>query len=223
MDLSDPPTSDHIKIQDTEFEQLRKHKYFKMVKKAMGAARKVVAKIDHKGRVSTQVLAQMATPAPPLGSQLGAIGVNIAAFVKDFNLKTSIYKEGTPLPCLITVNPDRSHNLTISHPPFQYFIKQAAGIQRGAMKHAEQVAGYITRRHVYEIAKIKSQDELWQEFDLQVICKKVIDDAYTMGVHVVDDLDPKEYGDFLEERQRICKEERDAITAAREAKLLRTL
>ena len=90
---------------------------------AMGAARKAVKKVDHKGRVFTHVLAQMASPAPPLGSQLGQIGVNIAAFVKDFNLKTSIYKEGVPIPCTITVNPDRSYNLNMSHPPFPYFVR----------------------------------------------------------------------------------------------------
>ena len=190
---------------------------------AMGAARKAVKKIDHRGRVFTHVLAQMASPAPPLGSQLGQIGVNIAAFVKDFNLKTSIYKEGVPIPCTITVNVDRTHNLNMSHPPFPYFIKQAAGIQRGAMRHAEQVSGKITRRHVYEIAKVKSEDEMWQEFDLKDICEKIIDEAYMMGVKVVDDLDPKEYGEFLKERAEIIKQERGAIQEAREAKLLRTL
>jgi len=189
----------------------------------MGAARKAVKKIDHKGRVFTHVLAQMASPAPPLGSQLGQIGVNIAAFVKDFNLKTSIYKEGVPIPCTITVNTDRSYNLNMSHPPFPYFIKQAAGIQRGAMEHAYQVAGKISRRHVYEIAKIKSEDEMWQEFDLKDICEKIIDEAYLIGIRVVDDLDAKEYGEFLQERAEIIKQERGAIQAAREAKLLRTL
>jgi large subunit ribosomal protein L11 len=83
----------------------------------------------------------MANPAPPLGSQLGQVGINIASFVKDFNLRTSIYKEGVPLPCYVTVNPDRTYNLAISHPPWPYFIMQAAGIQRGAMLGRIQVAG----------------------------------------------------------------------------------
>ena len=164
-----------------------------------------------------------ASPAPPLGSQLGQIGVNIASFVKDFNLKTSIYKEGTPIPCEIRINPDRTHSLKMSHPPFQYFIKQAAGIQRGAMRYSEQVSGYITRKHVYEIAKIKSEDERWQEYDLKVICEEVIDKAYTMGVHVKDDITVEELGKFLQERNQQNEDERAAIQAAKEAKLLRTL
>ena len=56
--------------------------------------RKVLKKVDHKGRVYTWVPSGMATPGPPLGSQLGQIGVNVANFVKDFNLKTSINKVG---------------------------------------------------------------------------------------------------------------------------------
>ena len=84
---------------------------------------------------------KMANPAPPLGSQLGQVGINIASFVKDFNLRTSIYKEGVPLPTFVTVNPDRTYNMTISHPPWAYFIKQAAGIQRGAMQGTKQIAG----------------------------------------------------------------------------------
>ena len=127
---------------------------------------KVVQKIDHKNRVFTHIPAQLATAAPPLGTQLGNIGINIAAFVKDFNLKTSIYKQGVPIPSYITVNPDRSYNLRMSHPPFPYFIMQAAGIQRGAMKGTQQTAGKITRKHVYEIAKIKREDEMWQGLNL---------------------------------------------------------
>ena len=91
------------------------------------------------------------------------------------------------------------------------------------MEHAYQVAGKISRRHVYEIAKIKSEDEMWQEFDLKDICEKIIDEAYLIGIRVVDDLDAKEYGEFLQERAEIIKQERAAIQAAREAKLLRTL
>ena len=138
-----------------------------MPPKAGGAAaarniKKVVAKIDHKNRVFTYIPAQLASAAPPLGTQLGAIGVNIAGFVKDFNLKTSIYKQGVPIPCVVSLNTDRTYNLRMRHPPWSYFIMQAAGIQRGAMEGTRQTAGLITRKHVYEIAKIKSQDENWQ-------------------------------------------------------------
>jgi large subunit ribosomal protein L11 len=82
--------------------------------------------------------------------------------------------------------------------------------------------GYITRKHVYEIAKIKQEDELWQEFDLKDICDVIIDEAYFMGVRVVDNLEPEELGKFLKERAEIVAKEKAEIQAAREAKLLRT-
>ena len=80
----------------------------------------------------------------------------------------------------------------------------------------------ITRKHVYEIAKIKQEDELWQEFDLKDICDIIIEKAYMMGVRIVDNLDPEEYGQFLKERAEIVAQEKAEIQAAREAKLLRT-
>ena len=61
------------------------------------------------------------------------------------------------IPSFVTVNADRSYNLSMASPPWSYFIFQAAGITRGAMDPETQVAGYITRKHVYEIAMIKSK------------------------------------------------------------------
>ena len=81
----------------------------------------------------------------------------------------------------------------------------------------------ISRKHVYEIAKIKSEDEMWQQFDLKDICEKVIDEAYTIGIKVVDTLEAEEYGEFLQQRRQIIADEKAALQAAREAKLLRTL
>lgn len=179
-------------------------------------------KVDHKGKMFTHIQAQRASPAPPLGSQLGQIGININDFVKDFNLRTSIFKEGVPIPTMVRINPDRSYTMTMNHPPWPYLIKQAAGIQRGAMDYTREVAGYITRRHVYEIAALKAEDELWQMFDLQDICHRVIDYAHRMGVKVVDDLDADWYAQFLRERTVIIAEQKAELEAQREAKLLRT-
>eukprot|EP00095_Tigriopus_kingsejongensis_P012047 maker-scaffold90_size386344-snap-gene-1.23 protein:Tk12047 transcript:maker-scaffold90_size386344-snap-gene-1.23-mRNA-1 annotation:"39s ribosomal protein mitochondrial precursor" len=184
--------------------------------------RQVMTKIDHGGKMFKHIPAQMASPAPPLGSQLGQIGVNINDFVRDFNLKTSVFKPGVPIPTYVTINSDRSYNMSLSHPPWPYLIMQAAGIQRGAMDKDVEVAGYITRRHVYEIARLKSEDPLWQMFDLRIICDKIVDYAHGMGVQVVDAIDPVWYAEFLQERQGIIVQQKADLEAKREAKLLRT-
>lgn len=73
-------------------------------------------------------------------------------------MKTAEMKEGVPLPCRISMNSDRSYDLVIHNPPATFFLKQAAGIQRGTMTPGREVAGMITLKHLYEIAAIKIQD-----------------------------------------------------------------
>lgn len=85
-----------------------------------------------------------------------------------------------------------------------------------------EIVGKISLKHVYEIAKIKSQDREYQIYDLPEICKKVIGAAKSCGIQVVRDLDPEEYKAFLEER-KICNDQQLAeIQAKLESKFLRT-
>lgn len=120
--------------------------------------KKALDKVDHSSKLKTNIPAGLAAAGPPLGPMLGQRGINIAAFCKDFNERTKDYKEGIPLPCRVSVNSDRSYDLTIHSPPATFFIKQAAGIQRGAMEAGREIAGKITLKHLYEIAAIKLQD-----------------------------------------------------------------
>lgn len=77
-------------------------------------------------------------------------------------------KEGIPLPSRISVNSDRSYDLQIHTPPATFFIKQAAGIQRGAMSPGKEISGKITIKHLYEIAVIKKADPPNALLDLEV-------------------------------------------------------
>lgn len=83
--------------------------------------------------------------------------------------------------------------------------------------------GKITLKHVYEIANIKKQDPVLRFWDLKDICKSVIQMAYTCGIKVVDakDLDPKEYGEFLEERKKVIEQQLLELKEKKEAKMLR--
>ncbi|KAK0076265.1 hypothetical protein PV325_005673 [Microctonus aethiopoides] len=185
-------------------------------------AKKMLDKIDHTSKLRTNIPAGLASPGPPLGSQLGQRNINIANFVKDFNEKTAHIKEGIPLPCRVKLKPDRTYDLVIHQPPATYFLKQAAGIQRGAMVSRDEVAGKITLKHLYEIAKIKKQDRHMILVSLEQLTQMLVGTAKTCGIQIVRDLDPDEYAEFLKEREIIVAEQKKALQEAKEAKMLRT-
>nr|SVE73927.1 EOG090X0I63 [Daphnia atkinsoni] len=189
--------------------------------KAVGK-KSVTVKINHGNRLETYIPSGKAVAGPPLGPQLGQKNINIAAFCKEFNERTKEHKEGIPLPCRVTVNTDRTFDLTINQPPVTYFLKQAAGIQRAAMKPTHEVAGKVTLKHVYEIAKIKQQDPTQSFLSLETICKQIVSCARTCGIEVVPKLDAEEYRQFLDQRKQLVEEELKDLQAKKEARMLRT-
>ncbi len=85
-----------------------------------------------------------------------------------------------------------------------------------------EVAGKITLKHLYEIAAIKIQDPPNALLSLQQMCDMLIGVARTCGIQVVRDLDPVEYGQFLEDRKLIVAQQKKELDEKREAKMLRT-
>lgn len=106
----------------------------KVASKIKVPRKRIIQKVDHGNKMRTNIPAGLAAAGPPLGPMLGQYNINIAAFVKDFNSKTSHIKEGIPLPTRVTVNPDRSYQITFHQPPAVYFFKQAAGIQKASLR-----------------------------------------------------------------------------------------
>eukprot|EP00873_Tetraselmis_striata_P015060 jgi/Tetstr1/435324/TSEL_024243.t1 len=122
-----------------------------------------------------------ANPAPPVGPALGAAGVNIMAFCKEYNAATQD-KAGMIIPCEITVYEDRSFTFVLKTPPASVLIKKAAGIQKGAGESAAGKIGTITEAQLKEIAEIKMPD--LNAITVEAAMKIVGGTARNMGVTI---------------------------------------
>ena len=107
--------------------------------------------------VKLQVPAGKATPAPPVGPALGQAGVNIMAFVKDFNDRTA-KQAGLIIPVEITVFEDRSFTFICKTPPAAVLLKKAAGLEKASGEPNKKKVGKVTKAQVKEIAETKMPD-----------------------------------------------------------------
>jgi large subunit ribosomal protein L11 len=107
--------------------------------------------------VRLQVAAGQATPAPPVGPALGQHGVNIMAFVKEYNERTAKLA-GSVVPVVITIYADRSFTFETKSPPATDLLKKAAKLEKGAAMPGAQVAGSVSKSQIREIAQIKMAD-----------------------------------------------------------------
>ena len=109
------------------------------------------------GEIRLQLPAGSANPAPPVGPALGAQGVNIMGFCKEFNAKTKD-QAGMILPVVITVYADRSFSFILKSPPAAVLLKKAAGIAKGSGVPNRDKVGTVTRKQVLEIVDINRKD-----------------------------------------------------------------
>ncbi|MCQ2914674.1 MAG: 50S ribosomal protein L11 [Alphaproteobacteria bacterium] len=110
------------------------------------------------GYIKLQIAAGKANPSPPVGPALGQRGLNIMEFCKAFNAATQKMEPGMPIPVIITAYADRTFSFVTKMPPVSYFIKKAAGLDKGGKEPGRSVAGKITQAQVKEIAEKKMPD-----------------------------------------------------------------
>ena len=135
------------------------------------------------GYLKLQVPAGAANPSPPIGPALGQRGLNIMAFCKDFNAKTSQMEKGSPIPVVITIYGDKSFTFEMRTPPVAYFIKKAAKLESGSKTPGRDKAGSITKAQVKEIAEKKMAD--LNSDTVEAAMRMVEGSARSMGIEVV--------------------------------------
>lgn len=133
--------------------------------------------------VKLQVPAGKATPAPPVGPALGQAGVNIMAFVKEFNERTAA-QAGLIIPVEITVFEDRSFTFITKTPPAAVLLKKAAGIETASGEPNKKKVAKVSRTKVREIAESKMQD--LNAASVESAMRMIEGTARSMGIDIVD-------------------------------------
>ena len=133
--------------------------------------------------VRIQLSAGKATPAPPVGPALGQHAINIMAFCKEYNARTS-NRPGEVIPAEITVFTDGSFTFVLKTSPAAVLLRKAAGIEKGSGVPNKDKVGKVTRKQVREIAELKMKD--LNAINIEGAMKQVEGTARSMGINVVD-------------------------------------
>ncbi len=134
------------------------------------------------GLVKLQIKGGAANPAPPIGPALGAKGVNIMEFCKQFNARTQT-QAGKILPVIITVYSDKSFEFIVKNPPVAAQIKESLKIESGSAESNKKKVGKITKEQVKKIAESKMPD--LNCFSVESAMKMVEGTARSMGIEVI--------------------------------------
>lgn len=133
--------------------------------------------------VKLQVPAAKASPAPPVGPALGQAGVNIMAFVKEFNERTA-QQAGLIIPVEISVFEDRSFTFITKTPPAAILLLKAAGLESGSGEPNRKKVAKVSSAKIREIAETKMPD--LNAANVEAAMKMVEGTARSMGIEVVD-------------------------------------
>ena len=133
------------------------------------------------GLIKLQVRGGAANPSPPVGPALGAKGVNIMEFCKQFNARTQD-KPGKVLPCVITVYADKSFDFIIKTPPAAVQLLELSKVKKGSPESNRVKVGSVTWDQIRTIAEDKMQD--LNCFKVESAMKMVAGTARSMGLNV---------------------------------------
>ena len=133
--------------------------------------------------LTIQIEAGKANPAPPVGTVIGPLGINIQEFCTKYNEATRD-KMGDIIPVELTVYEDRTFDFVIKTPPTAFLIKKYANVKKGAATGSKEEVGTLTKAQLKEIAEIKLPD--LNAYDVEAAMNIVAGTAKNMGVTIVD-------------------------------------
>jgi len=107
--------------------------------------------------IKLQIPAGKANPAPPVGPALGQHGVNIMAFCKEYNERTTS-QAGAIIPAEITIYEDRSFTFITKTPPTADLLRKALGVEKGSSDSGREIIGKLSRDKLHEVAQLKAKD-----------------------------------------------------------------
>ena len=136
-----------------------------------------------KAVIRVQIEAGKANPAPPIGPALAPHGINLMAFCKEYNARTS-GRPGEVVPAEVTIYTDGSFTFILKTPPTPQLLRKAAGVEKGSAEPNRDKVGRVTREQVREIAEIKMRD--LNANDLEAAMRQIEGTARNMGILVVD-------------------------------------
>ncbi len=137
-----------------------------------------------KAVVRLQIEAGKANPAPPIGPALAGHGINLMAFCKEYNARTS-NRPGEIIPAEISIYTDGSFSFSLKTPPASILLKKAAGIEKGASNPPREKVGKVTRAQIREIAEQKMKD--LNALDIEGAMRQIEGTARNMGLQVVEE------------------------------------
>ena len=139
-------------------------------------------KID--GYIKLNIPAGAANPSPPVGPALGQRGVNIMEFCKAFNASTESLEKNMPIPVVITVFSDKSFSFITKTPPVSFYLKKAAGKDKGSSEPGRTIGGSVKIDQIKEIAENKMKD--LNAANIEGAIEMVKGSARSMGLEVLE-------------------------------------
>jgi len=133
--------------------------------------------------IRLQIQAGKANPAPPIGPALAGHGINLMAFCKEYNARTS-NRMGEIIPAEISIYTDGSFTFILKTPPAAVLLRKAAGVDKGSAQPNREKVGKVTRAQIREIAELKMKD--LNALDIDGAMRQIEGTARNMGIQIID-------------------------------------